>query len=77
MHRVTYVAETHPRIGNVATTRLLPVGDGAMSAFVVAGAKWNVGGVWLVHGNVMMPLTDSGLTARVIPSIAIDYSFAR
>jgi hypothetical protein len=30
-----------------------------------------------VHANVLMPLTDSGLTARVVPAFAIDYSFTR
>ena len=32
---------------------------------------------WLLHANVLMPLSDSGLTARFTPTVAMDYSFAR
>jgi hypothetical protein len=56
---------------------LTPAADDQLSAFAVAGFKWNVGGVWLLHANVLLPITDGGLTARAIPTLAIDYSFAR
>ena len=73
------IAETlapHPRIRLVQTMRLTPAGDDQMTMFAVAGFKWNVGSTWLLHGNVLMPLTDSGLTARFTPSVALDYSFS-
>jgi hypothetical protein len=77
LQRIAEVAAAHPRIKGVTTTRLMPSGMTQTSAFAVAGVKWNVGGTWLVQTNVLMPITDSGLTARVTPTIAIDYSFAR
>ena len=41
----------------------------------VAGFKWNVGGRWLVTANVLLPLSDRGLRARLVPAVALDYSF--
>jgi hypothetical protein len=69
--------EPHPRVSGVLTTRLLPGGADEITAFTVAGLKWNMGGAWLLHTNVLMPLAENGLTARFTPTVAIDYSFAR
>jgi len=77
LQRITPVIAPHPRIRGVTTTRLMPTGTDQMSSFAVAGMKWNVSGTWLLHANVLMPLTDSGLTATFTPTIALDYSFAR
>jgi hypothetical protein len=77
LQRIAEVVAAHPRINGVITTRLMPAGTTETSAFAVAGVKWNVGGAWLLQGNVLMPITDSGLTARLTPTIAMDYSFAR
>jgi hypothetical protein len=77
LQRIGEVAAPHPRLRGVQTTRLMPIGDNQMSAFAVAGMKWNVGSTWLLHANVLMPLSDSGLTARFTPTVAMDYSFAR
>jgi hypothetical protein len=41
----------------------------------VAGFKWNVGNRWLFNANVLLPLTDRGLRAPVVPAFALDYSF--
>ena len=71
------VVAAHPRIRNVTTTRLMPSGGTEMSTVAVAGMKWNVAGTWLLHANVLMPLTDRGLTARFTPAVTLDYSFAR
>jgi hypothetical protein len=77
VQRITAAFVPHPRIRDVQTMRLTPAGEDQTTTFAVAGFKWNVGGTWLLHGNVLMPLTDNGLTARFTPTIAIDYSFAR
>jgi hypothetical protein len=69
--------EAHPRVSGVLTTRLLPGGADEITAFTVAGLKWNIGGAWLLHTNVLMPLAENGLTARFTPTVALDYSFAR
>jgi hypothetical protein len=48
-----------------------------MAAFASAGMKWNVSSTWLLHGNILFPLTDAGLTTTFTPTIALDYSFER
>jgi hypothetical protein len=75
--RISEVTGPHPRFRNVLTTRLMPAGDDQTSALAVGGFKWNVGATWLLHANVLLPLTDAGLTARFTPTVALDYSFAR
>jgi hypothetical protein len=77
MQRISEVVAPHPRLDLVDTTRLMPDGEDQMTAFAVAGFKWNIGGTWLLHGHVLMPVTESGLTARFTPTIALDYSFTR
>ena len=77
IQRITAVSAPHPRLRGVETSRLMPVGEDQTSAFAVAGVKWNVSSTWLVHANVLMPLSDSGLTAKFTPTVAMDYSFAR
>lgn len=75
--RIAEVLAPHPRLIDVATIRLVPVGDDRTAAFAVAGLKWNVGGTWLLQGNVLFPVLDIGLTARVTPMLTLDYAFTR
>jgi hypothetical protein len=85
VQRISEVIAPHPNIvcpGGapdcvVNTTRLMPNGENQTTAFAVTGFKWNVGGTWLLHGHVLWPMTDSGLTTRVTPTVALDYSFTR
>jgi hypothetical protein len=44
---------------------------------VVGGVKWNVASTWLVTASVLRSTTAAGLTAPVIPAIAVEYSFTR
>lgn len=74
---IAAVVAPHPRIAGVDTTRLMPIGGDRTLTMAVAGVKWNVGGRWLVHGSVLMPLAGRGLTGRLTPTIAMDYSFTR
>jgi hypothetical protein len=74
---ITAVSAPHPRIAGVTTTRLVPTGIDETTAFVVGGMKWNASSTWLVHANVLLPLLDNGLTARITPMVAVDYSFTR
>jgi hypothetical protein len=76
IRRIGEVTAPHPSFRDVQTTRLVPVGDDQTSAVAIGGFKWNVGSTWLLHANVLVPLTDVGLTARFTPTIALDYSFA-
>jgi len=73
--RITPVVAPHPRVTGVNTIRLLPSDQGTTTGVAVAGFKWNVGGRWLINGNAVIPLTDRGLRARIIPTIALDYSW--
>jgi hypothetical protein len=77
VQRISELITPHPRIAGVDTLRLTPSGGDQTTAFAVAGFKWNVAGTWLLHGNVLFPMTESGLTAKVTPTIALDYSFTR
>ena len=77
VQRISEVIAPHPRIGGVDTLRLIPNGEDQTTAFAVTGFKWNVGGTWLLHGHVLWPMTDGGLTARFTPTVALDYSFTR
>jgi hypothetical protein len=77
IQRISEVVGPHTRIAGVQTLRLMPTGEDQTTAYAVAGFKWNMGTTWLLHGNVLMPITDRGLTARITPAIAFDYSFAR
>lgn len=43
----------------------------------MTGFKWNVVDTWLRHAHVLLPLSDTGLTARFTPTVAVDYSFGR
>jgi hypothetical protein len=73
--RIAQVTAPHPISVGVDTIRLLPTETGTMTGMAVAGFKWNVSGRWLLNGNVLLPLTDRGLRARIVPAIALDFSF--
>jgi hypothetical protein len=86
VQRISEVIAPHPNItcpGQaptdcvVNTMRLIPNGEDQTTAFAVTGFKWNVGGTWLLHGHVLWPMTDSGLTTKLTPTVALDYSFTR
>jgi hypothetical protein len=86
VQRISEVVAPHPSIGCpdrsraecvVNTTRLIPNGEDQTTAFAVTGFKWNVGGTWLLHGHILWPMTESGLTSRMTPTVALDYSFTR
>jgi len=77
LDRIAPVAAPHPRISGVDTIRLVPTGEVETTAFGVAGIKWNVGGTWLLHAHVLMPLIENGLTAQFTPTIAIEHTFGK
>jgi hypothetical protein len=75
--RLEPVVRAHPTIAGVNTIRLAPGESGTRTVLAVGGFKWNVGSSWLLSANALVPLTDRGLKANVVPSIALDYSFGR
>jgi hypothetical protein len=74
---LTEVSEPNPRIVGVDTIRLLSVGRGTESVVAVAGFKWNLTATLLLSGTVLLPVTTTGLIARWMPGLALDYSFGR
>jgi hypothetical protein len=77
LSRVSDVYQPHPLLPGVETMRWLSLDPGIHTTFMVTGAKWNVGGSWLLNTNLLFRVTDAGLRARVTPSISIDYAFER
>ena len=75
--RIQNVVEPHPSLLDVDTIRLLATGQNATTGFAVAGAKWNVTRTLLLTTNVLIPFTDRGLRSGLVPTVSVDYSFAR
>jgi hypothetical protein len=69
------VSAPHPTIAGVDTFRLTPAPGGTTLANVVAGVKWNVEGTFVIGAHLAFPLVRHGLTATVVPTIALEYSF--
>ncbi len=72
--RVADVYQPHPVLAGVETMRWLPTGGSLYTSYLVTGCKLNIGAGWLLNANLLMRLTDTGLRARVTPSIGIDYA---
>jgi hypothetical protein len=75
--RVNDVYQPHPVVVGIETMRWLPSERGLHTMYVVTGAKWNLFGSWLLNTNLLTRLSDTGLSARVTPSISLDYGFDR
>ncbi|MGH9162894.1 MAG: transporter [Vicinamibacteraceae bacterium] len=71
---ITDVAAPHPSLQGVETIRLIADDSTTTQAFAIAGLKWNLGRSWLLTTNVLIPLTTGGLTAKVVPTIAVEYA---
>lgn len=72
--RITDVAAQHPSLIGVETIRLVADDSATTQAFAIGGLKWNLGRSWLLTTNVLIPLTEGGLTAKVVPTIALEYA---
>jgi hypothetical protein len=77
LHALSAVTAAHPEFPRVSTVRLLPDSAPQSIVSVAAGFKWNAGGLWLVQAQVLVPLTQAGLTTPAMPSFAIDRAFTR
>ena len=69
------VVAPHPTLTGIETIRLSANEIATTRAVIVGGVRWNPGGRWLFSANILHPLTTSGLNARWVGSITIDYSF--
>jgi hypothetical protein len=75
--RLTETVAAHPSLAGIETIRLTGVSEATHRAMVVGSIKWNVAATWLVSASVLRPVTTAGLTATVVPSIVVEYSFSR
>jgi hypothetical protein len=73
--RITEVRAPHPTIAGVDTIRLVTEDTSLSSGAVVAGAKWNVTGTWILGGHAMVPMTDRGLRSGVVTLFGLEYAF--
>ena len=75
--QIVSVSAPHPTLAGVETIRL--TGDASTLNIVtfVPGFKWNLSTTWVLAGNVSIPLTTNGLTARFTPFVGLDYALGR
>ena len=72
-----FVAEPHPSMIGVDTFRLVGGASGITVMTALTGVKWNITGTVVIGGHITWPLTDHGLTARITPTVALEYAFPR
>jgi hypothetical protein len=77
LHTLDPVYAPQANAPGIETMRWLPEGDSVQQALLVTGVKWNVGRSYMINANLLFRLTDGGLTARVVPSVTLDYTFQR
>ena len=73
--RVRQATAPHPGIAGVQTLRLVQEGGSLTETHAAFGFKWNVGGMWLASATVLLPVNRAGLTAPIMPSLSLEYSF--
>jgi hypothetical protein len=73
----TLMRAPHPTIAGADTLRLVTEPGSTSTASLVAGAKWNLFGTWLVSGNVVWPITDNGLKSRPVVVVGVDLALGR
>ena len=71
------IVASHPLVSDVDTIRLGSVGGNVTTATIVTGVRWNVAQTWLINANIAVPTTERGLVADVVPTVSLEYSFAR
>ena len=71
------IVAPHPLVSDVDTIRLGSVGGNVSTATLVTGVRWNVAQTWLINANIAVPTTERGLVADVVPTVSLEYSFAR
>jgi hypothetical protein len=77
LHRLRDVYAPHPTIPGVETMRWMPESNGVHQVLTATGVKMNIASSDVLNANVLIQLTDLGLSARVVPSISLDYTFER
>jgi hypothetical protein len=73
--RLVESIQAHPHLSDVETIRLVGTAEPTTRYAVVAGVRWNVAARWLVNASVLRSMTSTGLQARWMPTLSLDYSF--
>jgi hypothetical protein len=73
--RVRQATAPHPGIAGVQSLRLVQETGSLTEAHAALGLKWNIGGMWLASATVLLPVNHAGLTAPLMPSFSLEYSF--
>ena len=74
LHDFSLTAAPHPTVSGVDTYRLTSGTEGTRLWTAITGVKWNVGDTVVIGGHLLWSLTEHGLTARVTPTVAVEYS---
>jgi hypothetical protein len=74
LHGFTLAGAPHPTVGGVDTYRLTNDLEGTTLWTAITGVKWNVGETLVVGGHLLWSMNERGLTARVTPTVALEYS---
>jgi hypothetical protein len=75
VHSIEEFTAPHPTIAGVNTLRLVPGTTSTTLSLLSFGFKWNASETWLINGELAMPVGDSGLTARWVPTVGVEYTF--
>jgi hypothetical protein len=70
---IVAVSAPDPLLAGVQTSRLTPDASTFNIVTLVPGFKWNLTDTWVLAGNISIPLTTAGLTARFTPFVGLDY----
>ncbi|HSK08229.1 MAG TPA: hypothetical protein VK911_01535 [Vicinamibacterales bacterium] len=73
--RVRQAVVPHPQIAGVQTLRLVQEEGSLTETHAAFGFKWNASTTWLVKATVLLPVNRAGLTAPLLPSVSLEYSF--
>ena len=75
VRQVVTVSAPHPTSAGVFTDRLAPGPTSPTLSNAVTGFKWNARSTLVVTAEGWWRLGQAGLTARFVPTVAIDYLF--
>ena len=61
--------------GGTSIDALVGLPEGVHQVSAVPGIKWNAWGSMLITGNLLMSVSNSGLRAKAIPVVGVDWAF--
>jgi hypothetical protein len=75
LQTLTLESAPNPLSKGVETLRLTGGEPGRTIATGIAGLKWNPGGTFVIAAHMRWNITKTGLTARLTPSLGLEYAF--